>query len=223
MASRIRFYKRRPWGVRHFLPPFCNNSAFTLIELLIVVAIIGILAAIAIPNFLNAQIRAKTSRAKADMRTIALGIETYYVDWNQYPMNDGRYGTTPVGLTTPIQYFTLKPRDPFAVQAIDELFLGYDEDAKFYSYHRIVYVTEATFPFDPPDAIDTPGGNLGAFERYGKWNQLSIGPDQRYADGNDVWGSEPYSFDIPYDPSNGLTSWGNIIMTHREGFDYRLK
>jgi len=58
---------------------------FTLIELLIVVAIIGILAAIAVPNFLEAQTRAKISRVKADFRTIATAVETYRVDHNTYP------------------------------------------------------------------------------------------------------------------------------------------
>jgi type II secretory pathway pseudopilin PulG len=52
---------------------------------LIVVAIIAILAAIAVPNFLEAQTRSKVSRAKADMRTIATGIESYFVDYNHYP------------------------------------------------------------------------------------------------------------------------------------------
>lgn len=57
---------------------------FTLIELLIVVAIIAILAAIAVPNFLEAQTRAKVARAKADMRSLATGIETYQMDSNYY-------------------------------------------------------------------------------------------------------------------------------------------
>jgi len=61
------------------------KKGFTLIELLIVVAIIAILAAIAIPNFLQAQTRAKVSRAEADMRSIATALESYYVDHNEYP------------------------------------------------------------------------------------------------------------------------------------------
>ncbi len=61
------------------------KRGFTLIELLIVVAIIAILAAIAVPNFLEAQTRSRVARVQADQRTIAVAIESYYVDCSSYP------------------------------------------------------------------------------------------------------------------------------------------
>lgn len=96
---------------------------FTLIELLIVVAIIAILAAIAVPNFLEAQTRAKVSRVKADMRSIATGLETYQIDNNSYVYQNSTsraIALPPVNtptlerLTTPIAYMTaITFRTPF--------------------------------------------------------------------------------------------------------------
>lgn len=62
-----------------------NPKGFTLIELLIVVAIIGIIVAIAIPNLLNAIQRAKQRRSMGDIRTTATAVEAYAVDFNRYP------------------------------------------------------------------------------------------------------------------------------------------
>ena len=62
-----------------------RHRGFTLIELLIVIAIIAILALIAVPNFLEAQTRAKVSRVLADMRAYATSLEAYMADYGAYP------------------------------------------------------------------------------------------------------------------------------------------
>lgn len=94
-----------------------TKGGFTLIELLIVVAIIGILAAIAVPNFLNAQIRAKVARVYADQRAYGTAMEMYFLDWNRYPF-ERDCGCTYVqylrGLTSPVAYMTsVSLPDPF--------------------------------------------------------------------------------------------------------------
>ena len=117
------------------------RKGFTLIELLIVVLIIAILAAIAVPNFIEFQTRAKVSRIKADHRSLATALEAYYVDNDEYPaMSSGADGANarpeaagppPTGaynmctfrmrnadllqtLTTTIAYITSYFPDPFA-------------------------------------------------------------------------------------------------------------
>ena len=61
-----------------------KSKGFTLIELLIVVAIIGIIAAIAIPNLLNAINRGRQKRTMADMRSVGTACEEYNIDNNRY-------------------------------------------------------------------------------------------------------------------------------------------
>jgi type II secretion system protein G len=63
-----------------------KSKGFTLIELMVVIVIIGILVAIALPNFISAQDRAKLSSVKANAHTMQTMLETYAVDWQSvYP------------------------------------------------------------------------------------------------------------------------------------------
>jgi general secretion pathway protein G len=86
-----------------------RERGFTLIELLIVVAIIGIIAAIAIPNLLNAIDRGKQKRTMADMRSIGTAVEAYAVDNNVYPTANS--AVVLKGLVEPIYIKTMPVND----------------------------------------------------------------------------------------------------------------
>ncbi|MBX3727749.1 MAG: prepilin-type N-terminal cleavage/methylation domain-containing protein [Candidatus Sumerlaeia bacterium] len=99
------------------------RRGLTLIELLVVVAVIAILAALAIPNFLEAQTRAKVAAARSNLRVVTSGLEAYAVDQGQYPPTRARFPADPFALysdvqlarlTTPVAYITGGAfRDPF--------------------------------------------------------------------------------------------------------------
>lgn len=184
-----------------------RNRGFTLIELLIVVAIIAILAAIAVPNFLEAQTRAKVSRAKADQRSIATAIESYHVDWNKYPWVDGtepsleyRYRQ----ITTPVAYMTSIPKDPFGDDvAVSIIPTGVYAVFDFVtSEHRPTELTFFERPGDDPpnDIRDIYGSSI-------QWYLGSQGPDLFPGLTTGV-GS---SYFTVYDPTNGTISEGDIF------------
>ena len=169
------------------------GRAFTLIELLIVVAIIAILALIAVPNFLEASTRAKVARVENDLRNIALALEAYCVDWNDYPETSDesilaihRYGGF-IRLTTPVAFLTSVPFDPFNRERGDD-----------WSRRRPL-----TYEMGSTGCTDlSPKG----------WAVYSSGPD-RHDDtgpGNPLYPHETLTTTI-YDPTNGTVSKGDVI------------
>jgi len=211
------------------------RKGFTLIELLIVVAIIAILAAIAVPNFLEAQIRSKVTRVKADMRTIALAMEAYFVDWNGYPRHlDFRYPTPPIEqqepwwrpLTTPVAYMTLVPRDPF--HNVQRRYLMASSSSGGFIHYD---------PWFNTWAGGVMGATWGPYYGFAQemqargfwWVLFSLGPDGIGDHGGPDW---PYlgaagqpknkgeGMGVYYDPTNGTVSRGDIVRFGPGGSDY---
>lgn len=205
-------------------------QAFTLIELLIVVAIIAILAAIAVPNFLEAQVRSKVSRAKADMRTCATALEAYYVDANHYPY-DGYYVSSqvamqfnywhlPITLSTPISYITnVNLEDPFRGKELDTSspYWHWQWKCLRYTNIRATWGTEWT----AYSGRTTNSASLPALlAEFGGWRMVSAGPDRTF--GPNGWPGistlPPYTYPasalpLPYDATNGTISDGDIIRS----------
>lgn len=213
-----------------------ENKGFTLIELLIVVAIIGILAAIAVPNFLNAQTRAKIARGQADMRSVATGIETLRLDrgvllidhWDD-DTTEGRerirdvfngVGDLPEGqrgnqhvlapLTSPISYLSTVPSDGFRRKTEDRTnaqgvyyYLYADNDPKIHSLSTTYDHGLGSFF---PDVAPKLG--LDVIEE-GEFVLVSIGPDGQLGFGG---GYGDVGRGVPYDASNGLVSYGDIVL-----------
>lgn len=198
-----------------------RQRGFTLIELLIVVAIIAILAAIAVPNFLAAQTRAKVSRAQSDMRTISVGLEAFRVDNARYPpdaeiiIGGGQlsYLVRLQFITTPIAYLSSVPADPFATVGRIREFAAerpinpyaFPTTAKDNFIFPLTYDYARRMGMDGAMESDDIWRNISAHYDRIEWAMRSIGPD-----GWPAWLGEP----VPaYDPTNGTISEGNIYWT----------
>ncbi|MCX7718339.1 MAG: prepilin-type N-terminal cleavage/methylation domain-containing protein [Candidatus Sumerlaeaceae bacterium] len=228
-----------------------RRRAFTFVELLVAVVIVTVLAAIGVPNFLEAQLRSKRAVVRSDMAVIEAALRAYYADYNEYPSNNAElrefklaalemtttevlamatpstatvswgqndpafakrpgnsawlfpsghgFGETynPVlglsgfdlkVLTTPIPYLARAlPRDIFQSVSVPP-----------------IYLSLADLPQDKP-----PAKGVGLRRRY---ILGSVGPDGRWGARIGFMMDHPIKGPfIPYDPTNGSVSAGEII------------
>jgi len=214
------------------------SFGFTLIELLIVVAIIGILAAIAVPNFLQSMTRAKIARSLGDLKSIAQAVETNRLDrgvllvdlwdfssaWGEKRVNEvfngfgGRGASKKISfemtlspLTTPIAYMSSFPSDPFLNKDRFEEILG----SRFELTNTYAYIDED--PEDPgvDHGITVLTPQFAALNgrqplREGDYMLLGSGPDGYYSVFD--FNSADVRYGIIYDPSNGVSSSGELMI-----------
>jgi prepilin-type N-terminal cleavage/methylation domain-containing protein len=198
-----------------------RKRAFTLIELLIVVAIIGVLAAIAVPNFLQAQMRAKLAQVTSNFKALSTAIMAYKADNNCFPLHDGpyHYYNCP-GVTTPVSYISRVPVDIFQSATITDpaqRLSAWNQPKRNPELHPEPFYTNSTGAYGVAslDKEIPPAGSANDLTlRFIDNGPLfkkarSTYPEGRYmvSIGPDLVHSVPGVYDV----SNGLTSAGDII------------
>jgi prepilin-type N-terminal cleavage/methylation domain-containing protein len=127
-----------------------RERGFTLIELMIVVAIIAILAGILIPNFVNARAQAQTSACESNLRSIATSLELVYADQQSYePNGQAQFNADPADFTSAAgtTYLNNTPKDPAA-----------QDQSQYYT----VKVTTQSGGAPPSYVITCPGTHVGS-------------------------------------------------------------
>lgn len=210
------------------------NKGLTIIELLVALAIVAILAAVAVPHFLEAQTRAKVSSAMMNLRTVTTGIDSYRVDNNGYPPSRTVLPDDPFGiladhqlavLTAPISYIGKDAfRDPFGeVRSRSLLILASaitsdDRDGDF-PFPELPNPNRSFLYFHYPSFAQLTRNSAINVEAVAA---ISLGPDRQDSFGAfspfNVQALPPLApqagfynpVDTLYDPTNGTVSEGDI-------------
>ena len=197
-----------------------KDVGFTVIELLIVIVIISIIAAIAVPNLMSANIRAKVSGVKADMGSIAIALEDYKID-------------------DPNRNYPVEPPSPYGHDEIAVSGQAFDDPSDALGLGKLVYPLDASEPTYLKRIAGDPFNDSGEEE----WNGTSGAHNNHYcyftADANQesssteakYWALVSYGPDKDldivnysqakaavdsgtnlYDPDNSITSSGDVVI-----------
>ena len=193
-----------------------KRDAFTLIELLIVVAILGIITAIAVPNYRDAMIKSRVARAKMDLRALGGALHTYRLDHNIFPRRDSDLlffaDYLLPDLTSPVAYLSSpRLRDPFGPVAE---YIAPQRKMDFVTGAADYPVMKNSYTYTPYVSF----ARLHGLEsrRREAFVVASVGPDQMDSFIVDVPFPDSYRYpgdsvrDSIYDPSNGTISLGDI-------------
>jgi len=198
-----------------------RKEGFTMIELLIVIAIIAVITAIAVPNLISANVKAKVKGIKSEMGSSAIALEDYRMDEGNYPIDPEHTGSGynpdviakpnidfddptdalglgqlvfPDGASDPVYLYRI-PGDPFNDSGEEEWNGTSGAHNNHYSYFT----------------ADASGAASSTEAKY--WALVSYGPDKdlditSYSDARDAYDN---GTDL-YDPDSGITSNGDIVI-----------
>jgi len=205
-----------------------KDVGFTVIELLVVIVIISIIAAIAVPNLMSANIRAKVSGVKADMGSIAIALEDYKID-------------------DPDRNYPVEPPSPYGHDEIAVSGQAFDDPSDALGLGKLVYPSDASEPTYLKRIAGDPFNNNGVEDweedntkhnyhysyytvdkdrntstseaKY--WALVSYGPDkdENIDSYTKAWNAvDPNApnhntyKNLVYNPDNGITSSGDVVI-----------
>ena len=190
-----------------------RSIGFTFVELVVVMAIIAILTAIAVPNFLEAQVRGSVARSKAELALLNSAINSYRLDQKVYPQN-AQAGYADVWsltcLTTPVAYLTRLQMDALTTQEARGIHhVGGVAPTPYRYYNALQAAPKEGLQFSPPEGkVFFPGYVAGLVWGYGPASAMPPDPP-RPVTAIDTKGVANLTL---YDPTNGTTSRGDIYQ-----------